>query len=151
MISLVHLTKLFLPGMLERGHGRILNLASTLSLMPSPKMAVYGASKAFVLSFTEALAYELKDTGVSATALLPGASDTEFFDRADAEETRVYKQTSLSDPEKVARDGYEALMEGKARVVSGMQNKVQAFLTNFLPDSLLAAGINKLMEETPKD
>ncbi|MDF9797085.1 short-subunit dehydrogenase [Catalinimonas alkaloidigena] len=137
MLSLVELTKLFLRDMVKRNEGKILQLASVVSFMPVPKMAVYAASKAFVLSFTEALQYELKDTKVTMTALCPGAGDTEFFERANAEDTRMVQDTSLSDPAKVARDGYEALMNGDKRVVSGAKNKIQAFITNFVPDIFL--------------
>lgn len=146
MISLVELTKLFLKEMVKRNDGKILQLASTVSFMPVPKMAVYAASKAFVLSFTEAVQHELKDTNVTMTALCPGASDTDFFDKANAEDTRIVQDTSLSDPAKVARDGYEALMKGEGRVVSGTKNKIQAFMSNFVPDSFLAVGMSKMME-----
>ncbi len=145
--ALVHLTKVFLKEMVQRNEGKILQLASTVAFMPVPKMAVYAASKAFVLSFTEALQHELKDTHVTMTALCPGASDTDFFERANAEDTRVVKDTGLSDPAKVAKDGYEALMKGEMRIVSGAKNKIQAWMSNFVPDKLLAAGMAKMMEE----
>lgn len=147
MLSLVELTKLFLRDMVKRNEGKILQLASTVSFMPVPKMAVYAASKAFVLSFTEALQHELKDTNVTMTALCPGAGDTEFFERANAEDTRIVQDTSLSDPAKVAKDGYEALMNGEKRIVSGAKNKIQAFMSNFVPDSFLAVGMSKMMED----
>lgn len=147
MVSLVYLTKLFLPGMLEKKEGRILNLASITSLMPTPKMAVYAATKAFVLSFTESVAHELKDTGVTITALLPGGSDTDFFDRANAEDTRLYQNSSLDDPFEVAKDGYEAMMSGTRRKISGTQNKIQAAISKVVPDQLLAAGMRYFMEE----
>ncbi|WPP50325.1 SDR family NAD(P)-dependent oxidoreductase [Catalinimonas niigatensis] len=147
MISLVELTKLFLKEMVSRNDGKILQLGSTVAFMPVPKMAVYAASKAFVLSFTEALQHELKDTNVTVTVLCPGAGDTEFFERADAEDTRIVQDTTLSDPAKVARDGYEALMSGDRRVVSGAKNKIQAFMSNFVPDSFLAVGMSKMMED----
>ena len=146
VVSLVTLTKLFMRDMLARGEGRILQLASTVSFMPVPKLSVYAASKAFVLSFSEAVAYELKDTGVTMTALCPGASDTEFFERADAEGANV-TETPLSDPAEVAKDGYEAMMKGELKVISGAMNKTQVYLSNFVPDSLLSAGMSKLMEK----
>ena len=147
MISLVELTKLFLRDMVSRNEGKILQLGSTVAFMPVPKMAVYAASKAFVLSFTEALQHELKDTNITMTVLCPGAGDTEFFERANAEDTRIVQDTSLSDPAKVARDGYEALMNGDRRIVSGAKNKIQAFMSNFVPDSFLAVGMSKMMED----
>lgn len=147
MLSLVELTKLYLKEMVSRDEGKILQLASTVSFMPVPKMAVYAASKAFVLSFTEALQYELKDTKVTMTALCPGASDTEFFERANAEDTRIVQDTTLSEPAKVARDGFDALMNGDRRIVSGVKNKIQAFMANFVPDSFLSVGMSKMMED----
>ncbi len=148
--SLVHLTKLFLKDMVARDNGKILNLASIVSFMPSPMMAVYAASKAFVLSFTEALQNELKDSNITITALCPGASDTMFFKRADAEATRA-ANGPLSSPEEVAKDGYKALMNGESRIVSGILNKVQAGATNILPDSALAATMRFQMEEKEKE
>lgn len=145
--SLVYLTKVFLREMVQRNDGKILQLASIASFMPIPKMAVYAATKAFVLSFTEALQYELKDTHITMTALCPGASDTEFFERANMEDTHMVQDTGLSDPVKVAQDGYKALMKGEKRIVSGAKNKLQAYMSNFVPDSLLAAGMAKMMEE----
>ena len=146
VVSLVTLTKLFMRDMLECREGKILQLASTASFMPIPKLSVYAATKAFVLSFSEAVAYELKDTGVTMTALCPGASDTEFFERADAEGANI-TESPLSDPAEVAKDGYEAMMKGETRVISGAMNKTQVYLSNIVPDSLLSAGMSKLMEK----
>ncbi|MBA3649687.1 MAG: SDR family oxidoreductase [Chitinophagales bacterium] len=123
--ALVSLTKLFLKEMVERNEGKILQLGSVVSTMPAPMMAVYGATKAFVLSFSEALINELKGTNVTLTALLPGASDTDFFHKAHAEDTVTYREEKLSKPADVARDGYEALMKGESKIVSGWKNKVQ--------------------------
>ncbi|WKN30168.1 SDR family oxidoreductase [Porifericola rhodea] len=147
ILTLVELTKLCLKDMVRRNKGKILQLASTVSFMPVPKMAVYAASKAFVLSFTEALQEELKNTEVTMTALCPGAGDTEFFERANAEDTHIVQDTGLSDPAKVAKDGYDALMKGDKRIVSGTKNKIQAFMSNFVPDSLLAKGMAGMMDE----
>lgn len=144
--SLVHLTKLFLKDMVARNEGKILNLASIVSFMPSPLMAVYAASKAFVLSFSEALQNEVKDKNITITALCPGASDTYFFKRADAENSRA-ANGPLSSPEDVARDGYAALMKGETRIISGVMNKVQAGISNVLPDSALASTMRFQMEE----
>ena len=144
--SLVTLTKLFGRDMVARGEGRILQLASTVSFMPVPKLSVYAATKAFVLSFSEAIAHELEGTGVTMTALCPGASDTEFFVRANAEGANV-TDTPLSDPAEVAKDGYDAMMKGETRVISGAMNKLQAYFSNVIPDSLLSSGMSKLMEK----
>ncbi|CAM3544235.1 SDR family oxidoreductase [Pontibacter korlensis] len=142
----VELTKLFLHGMKRRNSGKILNVASTASFMPSPLMAIYGATKAFLLSFSEALTNELKDTGITVTALCPGPSNTMFFRRAGAAHSRV-ANGPLSEPADVALDGYKALMHGETRVVSGLMNKLQAAGSNFLPDMALAATMRHMMEE----
>ena len=144
--SLVCLTKYFLKDMVARNEGKVLQVASLLAVYPTPLMAVYAASKAFVLTFTESLINELKDTNVTMTALLPGASDTDFFHKAGAEESYVYQKTSLSEPEQVAKDGYNALMKGERKVISGIKNKIQAAMTNVLPDSALASMMKKQME-----
>ncbi|OKL41544.1 SDR family NAD(P)-dependent oxidoreductase [Pontibacter flavimaris] len=146
----VELTKLFLPEMKQRSDGKILNLASVVSFMPSPLMAIYGASKAFMLSFSEALSNELKDTGITVTALCPGPSNTMFFRRAGAAHTRA-ANGSLSEPEEVALDGYEALMKGETRIVSGLKNKLQTTSSNLMPDMALAASMRHLMEEDPAE
>ena len=123
--SPVHLAKRLLPDMVRRGAGRVLFTASVASTMPGPYYATYAASKAFLLSFAEALRYELKDTGVTITALMPGPTDTEFFDRADMADTPIYR-ASKDDAAEVAKDGFEALMAGKDHVVAGSaKNKMQ--------------------------
>ena len=146
--AVVHLTKLYLKDMVERNEGKILQVASLLAVYPTPLMAVYAASKAFVLAFTESLISELKDTEVTMTALLPGASDTDFFHKAGAEHSYVYQETNLSKPEDVAKDGYDALMKGERKVVSGFKNKMQAAMANVMPDSALAGMMKKQMEPT---
>jgi short-subunit dehydrogenase len=144
--ALVELTYLFGRDMKQRGQGRILQLASTAAYTPSPNMAVYSATKSFVLSFSEALYNELKDSGVTVTALCPGATDTDFFERAGAEDTNA-AQGSLANAKDVAKDGYAALLNGEMRVISGITNKIQAMLSNITPDSLVAAGMRKMFEE----
>ncbi|HEX8334380.1 MAG TPA: SDR family oxidoreductase [Segetibacter sp.] len=147
VISVFELTKLFLRDMVARNEGRILQLSSTAAKSPQPLMAVYGATKAFVYSFSQALINELKDTNVFMTVLLPGPSDTDFFHKAHAEDTRVYKRTKLSNPKDVARDGYKALMKGKGKIVSGMKNKVQVAMSNVLSNNAVTAGTRKYMDE----
>jgi len=149
--SLVHLTKLYLKDMLARGEGRILQVASIAGTMPNPLMAVYGATKAFVLSFSEALSEELKDTNITMTALLPGATDTDFFNKADAENTNAAEMAKKTDPAGVAQDGYDALMKGERKIISGLMNKIQVAMTNVLPDSMTAKNMRKLMEEKDPD
>jgi uncharacterized protein len=123
--STVHLAKLAAKQMVGRGSGRILITASIAGTMPTPLMAVYGASKAFDLEFAQSLRYELKDTGVTVTALKPGATDTDFFRRADMEDTEIGSTGKESNgPAEVAKQGFDALMRGEQEVfaasLSGM-------------------------------
>lgn len=138
MGSLVVLTKLFLKPMLERGNGKILNLASIASKLPGPWQAVYHGTKAFVLSFSEAIRSELEGTGITVTALMPGATDTDFFNKAGMQESKMVQETELADPAKAAADGYKALMNGTDKVVSGLKNKAQVAMSNMMPDSAVA-------------
>jgi short-subunit dehydrogenase len=126
MSALVHLTKLFLPDMLARKSGKIMNVASTAAFQPGPLMAVYYATKAFVLSFSEAIANELSGTGVTVTALCPGPTQSEFQQRAHIEHTRLIKGKfmGLMTSEAVARSGYQGLMHGKRVVIPGLINKI---------------------------
>jgi short-subunit dehydrogenase len=144
--SLVCLTKLFLPDMVARNEGRILQVASLLGKYPTPLMTVYAATKAFVIAFTEGLINELKETRVTVTALLPGASDTDFFHKAEAEDSKTYREEDLSKPEEVAQDGFDAMMKGESRVVSGFKNKIYAAMTNVMPDGALAETMYKKMK-----
>jgi short-subunit dehydrogenase len=122
-----------------RGEGRILNLGSVAGKIPGPWQAVYHATKAFVLSFTTAIREELKDSGITFTALMPGATDTDFFNKAGMQESKaVQDKESLSNPADVAKDGYDALMAGDDRVISGFKNKVQVNMSNLMPDSSVA-------------
>jgi short-subunit dehydrogenase len=133
--STVHLCKLVLADMVERDEGRILFTSSIASTMPGAFQAVYNASKSFVQSFALAIRNELKDTEVTITALMPGPTDTEFFERAEMEDTKVGSEEK-DDPAEVARQGYEALMAGKEKVVGGsFKNKVQTVAGKAIPDS----------------
>src|SRR5207237_1481032 len=108
--AVVRLTRLFLPPMLQRQHGRILNTASIAGFEPGPNLAVYHATKAFVLSLSESLATELQDTGVTLTALCPGATDTDFFEKADMVNTRIFQKGNVMAPRDVAEAAYKAAM-----------------------------------------
>jgi len=141
--SLVVLTKLFLKDMVDRGEGKILNLASVASKLPGPWQSVYHGTKAFVLSFTEAVRQEVKDKGVVVTALMPGATDTDFFRKADMLESKVVAEGKLDDPAKVAEDGYNALMNNDDKVISGFKNKAQVAMSNLMPDETVAAQMHK--------
>ncbi len=134
--SSVHLAKLIVRDMVARKQGRVLFTASIAGTMPAPFEAVYGASKAFLLSFSEALRNELKDTGVTVTALMPGATETNFFHRANMDDTKV-GASEKDDPAEVAKDGFEALMAGDDKVIAGsFKNKLQGLgCTYFTRDS----------------
>jgi short-subunit dehydrogenase len=148
--STVHLAKRVLQQMVTQGEGRVLFTSSIAATMPGPWYATYAASKAFVQAFAEAVRYELKDTGVSVTALMPGPTDTNFFDRAGMQDTPVDSK-SKDDPADVARDGFEALMAGKDLVVAGSRtNAVQASAARLLPDRVKAAAHARLTEPEPK-
>lgn len=149
--SLVVLTKLFLKDMIKAGGGRILNLSSVASKMPGPRQAVYHGTKAFVQSFTEAVRSEVKDLGVTLTALLPGATDTDFFNKAEMQDSKIVKEGKLDDPVKVAQDGYEALMNGEDMVISGMKNKMQVGMANMMPDEQVADKMKKQQAPVGKD
>jgi short-subunit dehydrogenase len=143
IVSVVVLTKQFLKDMVARGEGRILNLASIAGKLPGPLQAVYHGTKAFIHSFTEAIREEVKDKGVVITSLLPGATDTDFFNKAEMQDSKMVQEGTLADPAKVARDGYDALMSNDDMVISGMKNKMQVGMSNFMPDSTVAAQMHK--------
>lgn len=138
VVALTHLSKLFLPAMVARGRGGVLNVASTAAFQPGPLMAVYYASKAYVLSFSEALAVELKGTGVTVSTLCPGPTRTEFQKAAAMEDSRLFNAPHVMTAEEVARTGWRAFRGGKPMVVPGVVNKVLAQGTRFLPRSLAA-------------
>lgn len=127
-----HLCRALLPGMAERGYGRVLNVASTAAYQPLPYMATYGATKAFVLSLSEALWWEYRGTGVTVTCLAPGRTSTEFFDDAGMEGIAFMKFPAAS-ARRVARAGYRGMQAGKRVVVPGFQNKLTAWLAPRLP------------------
>lgn len=142
--SLVSLTKLFLKDMLQRKDGKILNLASMVSKNPSPLLSVYSASKAFVYSFSMALRNELKDTGVNVTALLPGATDTDFFAKAGMLNTKEYNENYVGEPADVAMAGYEALMNNEEKVVaSNFKNRMMTHMANVMPDSMITENMRE--------
>jgi short-subunit dehydrogenase len=137
--STVHLAKLLTRAMVDAKEGRLLITSSIAAVAPGPYHATYAASKAFGHSFAEGIRVELKDTGVTVTSLMPGPTETEFFSRADMEDTRIGQMDDKDDPREVARDAYQALMAGKASVVSGsFKNRIQAELGTHLPDALSA-------------
>jgi uncharacterized protein len=141
----MRLTSLFLPGMLAKNSGSILNLASTGSFIPCPYEAAYSASKAFVLSWSEAIAEELGGSGVTVTALCPGATRTRFFERSSTDNIKVFEIGMMS-PEQVAEIGYAALRAGKRYVVAGWMNKVLVFSTRFMPRAILCKVVKYAMQ-----
>lgn|SRR5581483_4000241 len=149
MVALTVLTKLFLHSMLQRKAGRILNVASTAGFQPGPKMAVYYATKAYVISFSEAIANELQGSGVTVTCLCPGPTDTGFQGRAGTEQSALFQKFKPMDAQTVARDGYRGLMSGKTLVVSGFRNWLVAESVRFAPRKMVTAISGKLMEQKP--
>jgi hypothetical protein len=137
--TLTHLTRLFLPAMLARRKGKIMNVASTAAFQPGPLMAVYYATKAYVLSFSEALANEVARSGVVVSCFCPGATDTNFQKRANMENSRLFKKLRPMSAEAVARDGYRGLMAGRTVVISGVQNWLVAESVRFTPRKLVTA------------
>ena len=149
--STVHLAKRLLRDMVDRDDGRVLITSSIASTMPGSFQAVYNASKSFLQSFAEALQDELKDTGVTITSLMPGPTDTNFFARADMEDTRVGR-ASKDDPAQVAKQGLAALMAGKDKIVAGSaKTKAQGIANKVLPDRLKAAAHRRMAEPESGD
>ena len=140
--ALTHLTRCFLPGMIARGRGGVLNVASIAGFQPGPNMAVYYATKAFVLSFTEALAEELKSTGIKVCCLAPGPTKTGFGDSSGMEKPPLFK-SGVMDANAVARAGYEGLRQGKALVIPGRKNKLGVISVRFTPRPMVRKIINR--------
>lgn len=145
MVTLTKLTKLLLPDMLARKHGKILNLASTAAFQPGPLMAVYYATKAYVLSFSEALANELEGSGVSVTALCPGPTESNFQKNSAMEESKIL-QRGMMDPGAVAKAGYEGLMRGRTIVIPGLKNRILAFSVRLAPRSTVTKTVRRMQE-----
>jgi short-subunit dehydrogenase len=149
VVALTALTKLFLTGMVQRRTGRILNLASTAAFLPGPLMAVYYASKAYVLSFSQALASELRGTGITVTALCPGPTRTGFQKRGVMEDSRLV-QGQIADAASVALAGYRGLMAGKAIVIPGLNNKVIPWVVRLSPRGALTRVVRRMQERVPQ-
>ena len=140
VMSVLHLAKWSVQHMVQRGSGRILITSSIAGTMPTPYEAVYGATKAFDRSLAQSIREELKETGVTVTTLMPGATETNFFHRAGADDTKL-GVSEKDDPAEVAKEGFEALMDGKDHVVAGsLKNKFQAAAGYVLPDPMVAKG-----------
>ena len=149
--ALTHLTKLFVKDMVRAGRGRILNVASTAGFQPGPLMAVYYATKAYVLSFSEALSEELRGTGVTVTALCPGPTRTEFGKRSGMGKTHLFSGPLVMSAADVAREGVRAMEKGSALIVPGLTNKAMTFSLRLSPRSLvrrLVHGIQQKRQNT---
>ena len=148
IVAYVSLTKYFLKDMVARGEGKILNVGSIAGELPGPYQSVYHGTKAFVNSWTEALRNEVKDRGITVTLLLPGPTETDFFNKAEMQNSKV-TDMSMSDPSKVAQDGFDALMSGDDKIISGFKNKAMVGAGHVIPDSAAAEAMKKMQE--PKD
>ena len=144
IVALTQLCKLFGTDMVKRRTGRILNVASTAAFQAGPFMSTYFASKAYVLSLSEALNYELARYGVTVTVLCPGPTQTNFITRADISETKLANLPWIMNPAEVAKAGFEGLMKGKKIVIPGFMNKFLAVIVKFLPRSLVILTISYL-------
>lgn len=142
--ALTELTRLLLPDMLAKRSGKILNLGSTGSFSPGPMSAVYCATKAYVLSFSEALAEEVRGSGVTVTVLCPGPTDTEFALRSDMLKTRAFRSRTM-EASQVARIGYRAMMKGKPTVIAGLMNNLMIFGMRFAPRAAVVRTARRIM------
>ena len=144
--ALTHLTRLFLPGMVARGHGRVLNVASVASFQPGPLMAVYYATKAYVLSLSEALSEELAGSGVTVTALCPGPTVSGFQEQAGLQQVPFYQQVRMPSSDAVAEYGYRALQRGRRVAVHGLMFRISLVLIRLAPRRLVAAAVRRIQE-----
>ncbi len=147
LVALTNLTGLFLPGMVSRRRGRIVNVSSTAAFQPGPYMAVYYATKAYVLSFSEALAEELAGTGVTVTALCPGPVLTEFQKAAGIEDTWLFRGPLVMDARSSARTGWAGAKRGKRVVIPGLGNKLLKELVRFSPRRLVTAAARRIQKK----
>ncbi|MGB6984801.1 MAG: SDR family oxidoreductase [Candidatus Aquilonibacter sp.] len=146
VVTLTELCRAYLPGMRDRGTGRILNVASTAAFLPGPFGAVYYAAKGYVLSFSQAIAEESRGSGVTVTCLVPGATATGFADRANMRQTLLFKMP-MADAAPVARAGYRAMLAGRDVEIPGLSNKLLAVLVRITPRRLLLWLSRKLIEQ----
>ncbi len=143
LAALTHLTRLFLPGMIERGRGGVLNVGSLAGFQPGPNLAVYYATKAYVLSFTEALSEEITNPYIKITCLAPGPVRTEFGSKSELDDSLLFK-LSLMDVEPVAKAGYEGFRHGKVIVIPGIKQKVTPFILRLMPRFLVRKIVKSL-------
>jgi len=146
LVSLTHLTKLFLKNMVKQGEGKILNLSSAAAFQPGPFMAVYFATKAYILSFSQALSSELEGTGVTVTVLCPGPTESAFHERTGVAGAKQVESNNMMDAGTVAKIGYRALMEGKTVAIPGLKNKILAEMVRFTPRNLVTKIVKNMQE-----
>jgi len=148
VLNMTHLCKLILPKMIQRGSGRIMNVASLAAFQPSPTMSLYYASKGYMLYFSEAVANELKGTGVSLTVLLPGLFNTNFARTAARNSRSAEREEKVANTtvEQVALKALKGMMKGKIRVIPGFTNKVMALLPRFLPRNFVLSALRRVQE-----
>ncbi|HET6576603.1 MAG TPA: SDR family oxidoreductase [Fimbriiglobus sp.] len=144
VLALTELCRLFIPGMVARGRGRVLNVASTAAFQPGPLMAGYYATKAYVLSLSEALAHELRGTGVTVTCLCPGPTRTEFAAVAAMDGSKLFDSPNVADAASVAEVGYQASMRGRRVAIPGVLNRLGVFSTRFAPRSFLMRIVERI-------
>jgi short-subunit dehydrogenase len=145
--ALTQFTKLYLPGMIARKNGKILNVASTAAFVPGPTMAVYCATKPYVLSFSEAVNNEVNEHGITITALCPGATASGFSVAAKADKSALFSKTKLATSAEVALFGYEAMIHGKQVAIHGFLNQFLAFFIRFMPRSLVVKISRKVIDK----
>ena len=145
VVALTHLTKLFLPAMIERGGGYVMNVASTAAFQPGPLMAVYYASKAYVLHFSEAIANELEGTNVVVSALCPGPTETNFVAAAGMEQSKLFERGAM-DAHTVAVEGYRGLFAGKSVVIPGLRNSIMARAVGLAPRAWVTKIVRGIQE-----
>lgn len=146
LVCLTQLTKLFLKEMVKQGNGKVLNVSSAAAFQPGPFMAVYFATKAYILSFSQALASELEGTGVTVTVLCPGPTESAFHERTGAAGTKQVEGNKMMGAETVAKIGYRALMEGKTLVIPGFKNKILAEIVRFAPRNFVTKIVKNMQE-----
>lgn len=150
VLALTRLTRLFLPGMIESRTGRILNVASTAAFQPGPLMAVYYATKAYVLHLSEALAEELRGSGVTVTALCPGPTRTDFHRRAAMEDSGLVTDRRPMDARVVALAGYQGMMRGRRVVIPGLLNRLLALAVRLAPRALVTRVVRNMQTRRPR-
>ncbi len=144
MLTLTHLTKLYLPQMINRKSGKIMNVASTAAFQPGPLMSVYYATKAYVLSFSQALANEVKEYGITVTALCPGATQSNFQKVSGMDKSGLVRGKKLPTSKEVAEFGYSAMLRGDLIATHGLKNKIMTVLVRFVPNSILLSVTRKI-------